>query len=173
MWAAWRNLCGWLNPNDASLSIPVSSEETSYIFARREEGKFVDEARATTKIVARLQVISPYFLMKYPARTQHTRLCPFSEWTSTDSLSSTASSMKEIISFITSSSSSNSTYVSVGSERSNWLTILRRLTYWSLSSQGNVKYETPTFSQRFGIERPAQFMTCVTLFATTNSRSWK
>ena len=52
------------------------------------------------------------------------------------------------------------------------LSIWIGLTWLSWSSQKNFKYATPMGSQWFWIWVPAQLMMCVTLFATTNSRSY-
>lgn len=42
----------------------------------------------------------------------------------------------------------------------------------SLSVHGNARYMIPTDSKKFPIVKPAQFMTWVTLLATTNSMSY-
>lgn len=48
-----------------------------------------------------------------------------------------------------------------------------KMIWFSRSSHWKVRYTTPLPSQWLGTYLPAQLIICVTLFATTNSWSWK
>ena len=95
-----------------------------------------------------------YLRIIYAANVHVARLYPLTEWTSTDSVFWTASSIKSKIALLASS-------------------LLSSTIWLSWSSQKNVRYATPIGSQWFGICLPAQLIMWVTLFATTNSISYE